>query len=346
MTLTRSRDTQLNAQTSENELMTAMHSQIRWLSFGDEANPFERYHPLRPIMRWWHDRKMRRYVASLIDRSFESKMRGQTGASQSESRKTIVDLAVDSYRTETTKTSRETLDSTFRDYAMSQIRAFVFAGHDSTSSAVCYTFHMLSENSTARQRLIEEHDQVTGSDVDLVATKLSANPHLLNQLPYTLAVIKESLRLYPPASTTRNGEPHYHVTDDKGRQLPTDGYLVWANTYAIHRSADLWPEPNRFCPERWLVEEGDPLYPRKGAFRPFEHGPRNCIGQELAILEMKLILVMTVREFEVQTVYDEWDRLHPTKAPKTLDGDRAYQILSGAAHPCDGLPSRVNLARH
>lgn len=323
-----------------------MRNQVRWLSFGNEANLFERYHPLRPIMRWWNDRKMKRYISHQLDLRFESSG-GKIEVAKQDRNKTIVDLALDTYRNEMVPGKPfSPLDPEFRDFATSQIRTFVFAGHDSTGSAICYAFHLLSTNPSARRLLISEHDRVLGPDLDRASAAISAHPHLLNQLPYTLAVVKEALRLYPPASSTRSGEPDCFITDPNGRQLPTDGFLVWSNSYAIHRDPHLWPEPDRFFPERWLVEESDRLYPRKGAFRPFEFGPRNCIGQELAMLELRLILVMTARGFEVQSVYDEWDRLNPTNGTKTMNGDRAYQILSGAAHPSDGLPCRVSLAAH
>ena len=55
------------------------------------------------------------------------------------------------------------------------------------------------------------------------------------------------------------------------------------------------------------------LYPIRGAWRPFEFGPWNCIGQELALLEMKLVLVLAIRQFDFSMPYDEWDQLHPKK---------------------------------
>jgi cytochrome P450 len=340
------RNIQLNAQQSKNEFVTVMRNQVRWLSFGNEANLFEHYHPLRPIMRWWNDRKMRRYISHQLDLRFKSSG-GNVAVATQDRDKTIVDLALDTYRNETAQGKPlDNLDTVFRDYAISQIRTFVFAGHDSTGSAMCYAFHLLSTNPSARRLLTSEHDRILGPDRDRAASEISANPHLLNQLPYTLAVVKETLRLYPPASSTRSGEPDFFVTGLNGRQLPTDGFLVWSNSYAIHRDPNLWLEPDKFVPERWLVEEGDRLYPRKGAFRPFEFGPRNCIGQELAMLELKLVLVMTVRGFEVKSVYDEWDKSNHINGTKTVNGDRAYQILSGAAHPSHGLPCRVSLAAH
>ena len=64
------------------------------------------------------------------------------------------------------------------------------------------------------------------------------------------------------------------------------------------------------------------------------------------MLELKLVLVMTVREFEIKSVYDEWDVLDPARGTKTVNGDRAYQILSRAAHPSDGLPAEFRLRYH
>lgn len=75
------------------------------------------------------------------------------------------------------------------------------------------------------------------------------NPHLLSQLHYTLAAVKETL------SSARSGEPGYSI---QGLD-PTDGFHVWSNSWAIRRDPNYWPELNEFLPERWLIEEGDRL---------------------------------------------------------------------------------------
>lgn len=88
---------------------------------------------------------------------------------------------------------------------------------------------------------------------------------------------------------------------------------------------------------------GDPLYPVKGAWRPFEFGPRNCVGQELAMLEIRVVLALTVREFDFSDAYAEWDRCNPGKGGR-VGGERGYQVLLGGAHPQGGFPCRVRFA--
>lgn len=116
--------------------------------------------------------------------------------------------------------------------------------------------------------------------------------------------------------------------------------------HALQRGPSYGEDPTKFIPERWLAKDGDPLSPVKGTWRPFEHGPRNCIGQELALLEIKVIMALTLRSFDVSSAYEE------DKSPKTgngseltssnsVEGDMAYQILLGTAKPSKGMPARV-----
>ena len=259
----------------------------------------------------------------------------------------VIDLALHKYRV-TQASANETatgMDSTFKAVAMSQIKEFMFAGHDTTSSTIDYIFYLLSIEPAALYLLRVEHTQIFGADLSRTESVVTEKPYLLNQLPYTLAVIKETLRLFPPASSLRQGEPGFFVTDDTGRQYPTQGCLVWCVHHAIQRNAAYWPRPDDFLPERWLVPKGHPLFPIEGAWRPFELGPRHCIGQQLALLELKLVVVMTVRKFDVSPAYEDWDRLNPKKGQKTVEGERAYQVLRGGAHPSDGFPCRVALAK-
>jgi cytochrome P450 len=193
--------------------------------------------------------------------------------------------------------------------------------------------------------LREEHDKVLGPDPATAASRLAQEPRLVNDLPYTLAVIKEVFRLFPPAGANRAGKSGVSITDDAGSSLPTDDALLWILHVEIQRSSNYWVRPDDFLPERWLVPSGHELYPQAGAWRPFELGPRNCIGQSLVLIELRVILACLVREFDVTPAYDEWDEQHPRKGVKLLRGERAYQIGKGAAHPVNEYPCRIKLAR-
>ena len=308
--------------------------QVRWLTFGADVNPIMRYNPIRPLVHWYNLRKMNDYVSREIDNRIVQLQDEEYLPAKG--KKSIIDLILTTYIAQNVAGRTKVMDSTFKKFIMSQIKLFLFSGHDTTSSTVCYIFYVLATNPTILARVRAEHASIIGLDTSKVASLITSEPFLLNKLPYTLAVIKETLRMYPAVSSTRAGEPNFNVSDDSGRLFPTDGFLVWANPQAIHRDPTYWKQPDDFLPERWLVMTGDPLYPIKGAWRPFEHGPRNCIGQELALLEMKIIMVMTVRRFEVELMYEKLDH---AKGIRTVYGQRGYQIQR--AQPSDDLPCRV-----
>ena len=315
-------------------MVDALRMQVRWLTFGTEVNPFTRYNPIRPLVHWYNLRRMNNYVSREIDNRF-AQIQAQ-GNHSAKGKKSIIDLVLTTDVAEKTATEARVMDSTFKRFTMSQIKLFLFSGHDTTSSTVCYIFYVLAIYPAILARVRAEQISIIGQDVSRAASAITSDPFLLNKLPYTLAVIKETLRMYPAVSSVRAGEPNFSVHDDVGRLFPTNGFLVWANQQPVHRDPTNWENPDDFLPERWLVPPGDPLYPVKGAWRPFEYGPRNCIGQELAILEMKVIIVMTVRRFKVELMYDESDR---AKGLLTVYGQRGYQVQR--AQPSDDLPCRV-----
>ena len=144
-----------------------------------------------------------------------------------------------------------------------------------------------------------------------------------------------------------------------GIAYPTEGCLVWVASHSIHRRPDLWAQPDDFIPERFLPESTNtPLSPVPNAWRPFEKGPRNCIGQELAVIEVKIALALTARKFGLKSALDDptWeervvgfdgrkgDRGWDGPATRTsgidnIDGDKLYQVLLGTAKPREGMPA-------
>lgn len=202
-------DLDLNSQTQSNELVSAFNSQVRWQSLGVQFQPSELWDFRRPIMQAYNNWRMNRYLGKRLDERFASReSRGKT--------KHVIDLALEAYLKEVKGGSGDTfqvtkLDPEFRIAAVSNMRTFVFAGHDTTSSTICYAYYYLSRNPEVLAQIRQEHDDVFGEDRDAAVAKLLDDPRLMNKLEYTLAVIREILRIQPPASTIRTGSPKYVV---------------------------------------------------------------------------------------------------------------------------------------
>ena len=103
----------------------------------------------------------------------------------------------------------------------------------------------------------------------------------LESAPYLSAVIKESLRLYPPA-------PFLYR---RGR----DPYAVVVSIWGMHRHPHFWDRPGEFMPERWLSVNADPR-----AYMPFGLGPRTCIGRRFALIQSRASLVEILQRFELK----------------------------------------------
>lgn len=339
--LTLPRGTQLCYQARDNELARAVRTQIEWTTF-TVINPLQRHLSLRPLILWLNGRRIDQLISDEIDQKLQEKSREDTDSQQTSS---IVDMLLADVNLDANMESQRQIKATI----IPQIRAFLFGGHDTTSSTLLYCYYLLAEHPDVLDRVLAEHNEVFGSDAASTQDLLHHDPLLLNKLPYTTAVMKEVLRIFPPAASIRIGRPGATITDDDGKVYPTEGCNVWTLTLAIHHNPKYWPDPEAFKPERWLVDPSHELYPVKGAWRPFHHGPKNCIGQPLAMLELKTCLVMTLREFCITPAYDQWDVMH-SKAGEdtkicTVNGYRAYQAEKGGggAHPADGFPVKVTL---
>ncbi|KAL2819651.1 cytochrome P450 [Aspergillus cavernicola] len=332
-------DAQLHHQTKEHPLASALQRQIEWASFGTTFNPFKRYLTVRPLVLWYNNRLMNQFIGEEVDRAYHESLKSTRPS------KSVIALALRHYlKEQTTGDTAQSLKE-FKRRVAPQLRVFLFAGRDTTSSTLLYTFYLLAQHPEILEKVRAEHDDVFGKDPTQAHTRIRTDAQLLNQLPYTLAVIKETLRLFPPSASMREGRPDVQIIGDDGRHHPTAGCNVWTLTVALHHNGTYWEDVESFLPERWLVGPEDPFYPVKGAWRAFEFGPRSCIGQTLALLEIRIALVMTLREFNITPAYGEWDRMCPREGVKEVNGHRAYQAEKGGggAHPADGLPCRVTL---
>lgn len=112
---------------------------------------------------------------------------------------------------------------------------------------------------------------------------------------------------------------------------------------AVHMNEQVWPQAKEFLPERFLVGPGHELYSDPAAFRPFEQGPRNCIGQTLVWNELKIVLILTCRDLAIRDAYDDFDAEREKNKSSlqkikervfgepisALHGNRAYQTDTG-----------------
>ncbi|HMD41965.1 MAG TPA: cytochrome P450 [Candidatus Acidoferrum sp.] len=172
------------------------------------------------------------------------------------------------------------------DQLRDEIMTLFMAGHETTANALCWTWYLLAQNPEAQQKLHRELDNV-----------LHGVPPTLADLPrlsYTELVVKESLRLYPPAwGIGRRAIEEFELS---GYRIPA-GTNVFLMQWLTHRDARFFPEPERFEPERW---RDDPI--RRGklprfAYFPFGGGPRVCIGAGFAMMETVLLLATIAQRY-------------------------------------------------
>jgi cytochrome P450 len=318
-------------------MTAALRTQLLWCTTGIDFNLLEYVNMFRPFVHAYNTYRMNRYLVRELDERYRSIKGGRELKSKN---KSVVDLALRAYLAENPTATG--IDKNFQDFAMAQIKLFIFAGHDTTSAGAVFTYHLLFQHPTILDKVRAEHSRVLGPDPLQAESLIFSNPHLLNQLPYTLAAIKESLRMYPTVAALRDGQPDFFLVGDNGLRFPTDQTIVWGDHYGVHHNPAHWPRPREFLPERWLVPENHELYPPKNAWRPFERGPRNCIGQDVAMTEIKLMLALTVREFDIRDAYEEYDSMKKNPKGWNVNGQRAYMMRRGGGHPADFYPCRIS----
>ena len=164
-------------------------------------------------------------------------------------------------------------DAQLRDEAMT----IFLAGHETTAIALGWTWHLLAAHPDVRRRVEEEVDAVLGQRRPVVAD--------LQQLSYVEQVVKESMRLYPPVWAMSRCA----IKDDVigGFRIPA-GSTVLISPYVTHRHPEFWPDPERFDPNRFDPTRSVERSPF--AHFPFGGGPRQCIGNSFAMMELVLVV--------------------------------------------------------
>lgn len=234
--------------------------------------------------------RMRRSIAaiySVIDESIDAAAAGTSSDAE------LVQLLLDA-------TDPVTGRPLSREAIRSELLVFVLAGHDTTATTLCHTLWALGRHPEIQARVAAEVGAL--GDRELVVADVE-------NLPYTVQVLHEALRICPPAPA---------VGRMAMRDVVVDGFKVDAGTnvvvgaWAIHHDPDLWDDPERFDPDRFSPERSAGR--SRWEFLPFGAGPRSCIGDHFAMLEATLGLATIVRAVEIESLEDDF----PIALPFTL----------------------------
>ncbi|XP_051898051.1 ultra-long-chain fatty acid omega-hydroxylase-like isoform X2 [Pristis pectinata] len=193
----------------------------------------------------------------------------------------------------------------------SEADTFMFEGHDTTASGISWVLYNLARHPEYQSKCREEIELLMkGKDVE----ELEWDD--LSLMPFTTMCIKESLRLHPPVTTVARC-----CTEDI--KLPDSRVIPKGNTclisiYGTHHNPAVWPDPEVYDPSRFNTENSDKRAPY--AFIPFSAGPRNCIGQNFALAEMKVTVALTLYRFELALDTSQEVRRKPELILRTEEG--------------------------
>jgi cytochrome P450 len=164
------------------------------------------------------------------------------------------------------------------------------AGHETTAVSMAWTLYLLAQHPDILARVRAEAQAHLGDAI-------MPAPEAFRGLNYTLQVIQESMRLYPPAWAMSRMAVH---DDQLGPHHIPAGNTVIMSPYLLHRDPRHWENPDLFDPERFAPERGKERH--SYAYMPFGGGPRLCIGNQFALMEMQIMLGLFARAFTIETL--------------------------------------------
>ncbi len=334
---------------------------------GRGFDPLVYFDPIRPVKSWFYEQVFNRELAARV----REQIALERNQSEEQTEKTTLQRSI-------TRLALSGLDpdAALVRSTVAQIKSFLFAGQDTTATLIqwmCFELSKASWSPAAAsivKHLSAEHDSVFGVEggpfnaLDVLgntddASRKETEAILGSRLPYTVAFIKETLRLHPPAATARlvpeispeNPKPvtmRLLTISGEEKDVEVNGLRIYSAQHLIHQHRDIWgPDARVFRPERWLDDKYMSTIPT-GAWRPFERGPRNCIGQELAMVEAKVVLCAVVRGFEWEKVgYSGKQQKENMELPRgdgKDDPERdVWHINQVTSVPVDGMKMKVHL---
>jgi cytochrome P450 / NADPH-cytochrome P450 reductase len=245
-----------------------------------------------PLENWWMQ-KRRRDLAG--DVAFMNEMVDEIVAERRKAAEAAADKKdmLGAMMTGVDRVTGDQLDDVNIRY---QINTFLIAGHETTSGLLSYTLYALLKHPDVLKKAYEEVDRVLGPDVDARPTYQQ-----VTQLAYITQILKEALRLWPPA-------PAYGISPLQDEAIGSGKYKLKKGTFitvlvtALHRDASVWgPNPDAFNPENFSreAEAARPV----NAWKPFGNGQRACIGRGFAMHEAALAIGMILQRFKLIDVH-------------------------------------------
>jgi cytochrome P450 len=193
-----------------------------------------------------------------------------------------------------------------------ELDGIVFAGHDTTAMTLTWIFYHLSRDPQIEAKLRAEIEQVLGDRLPTLDD--------LEHMPYTEMVIQEALRLYPPVYVT----VRENLEEDSWQDYTLPPHTsVLMNMFGLHRLPSLWQYPDEFNPENFSSDHVEKRH--RFAFQPFISGPRKCMGDSFAMMEMQLLIPTILQQTRLR-----------------FGGDHAVKPQPAfVMHPAERIPMKV-----
>ncbi|KAF4551552.1 Cytochrome P450-like protein 61 [Elsinoe fawcettii] len=338
----------LNAQTTGSQTLTDLRGMIYFA--GQQLS----WNPLVLISCWWKRRPVLRRINEAVTQKLQERkdlMIKEKIAVDRRNPYSILDLMLREYLPQSSESGEKDLSKGDSEVLLTNLKALLLGGSGTTTDTLCFAYMLLSKHPEILKRLREEHTKVFAPTYEETLSILRENPYKLNDLVYTQAIIREILRMFPVGFNPRASLPDSKLTYN-GKDYSLADKVVITPAHTLQYDEQYYYQPKRFIPERFLDDPSaytsEPVTTVPSThFRTFGRGARACLGQTLAIDEMKIILLMTVRDYEFECM-----DLKPNAKPRveytdldTVFGDTIFQELRLEAAPRGGVPMKVRKIR-